>query len=58
MEFSRKHGHRNGAGVAPDVCDKSNGAIRLSRPLTLTPDSVTMPRRGTQAMSFGTSHLV
>ena len=26
--------------------------------LALTPDSVTMPRRGTQAQSVGASHLV
>ena len=47
-----------GGGVAPGVCDKSNGANGVSRPLTLTPDSVTMPRRGSHAQSFGTSHLV
>ena len=46
------------AGGAADVCDKSNGANGVSRPLTLAPGPGTMPRRGTQAQSFGTSRLV
>ena len=47
-----------GAGCGRLVCVEKVAPLVFHTSLALTPDSVTMPRRGTQAQSFGASHLV